>query len=80
MVANGARLAIGMPGMHNLAIYDALRLQPMLRHILIRNEQGASTMANAELCRPAYAEATVSSFILSSSNSTPSPGPSGGYR
>ncbi len=45
--ANGAGLAFGMPGMHNLAIYDALRLRPAFQHILVRNEQGASIMANA---------------------------------
>ena len=45
--ANGARLAFGMPGMHNLGIYDALRERPAFRHILVRNEQGASIMANA---------------------------------
>ena len=45
--ANGARLAFGMPGMHNLAIYEALRDRPVFRHILVRNEQGASIMANA---------------------------------
>lgn len=44
--ANGVRLAFGMPGMHNLAIYDALLDRPTLRHILVRNEQGASMMAN----------------------------------
>ena len=45
--ANGARLAFGMPGMHNLAIYDALCHRPAFRHVLVRNEQGASIMANA---------------------------------
>jgi thiamine pyrophosphate-dependent acetolactate synthase large subunit-like protein len=47
LLANGVRLAFGMPGMHNLAIYDALLDRPALRHILVRNEQGASLMANA---------------------------------
>ena len=45
--ANGVRLAFGIPGMHNLAIYDALVDRPALRHILVRNEQGGSIMANA---------------------------------
>ena len=45
--ANGARLAFGMPGIHNLAIYEALRKRPAFRHVLVRNEQGASIMANA---------------------------------
>ena len=44
--ANGVQLAFGMPGMHNLAIYDALLDRPAFRHILVRNEQGASFMAN----------------------------------
>lgn len=47
LMANGARLAFGIPGMHNLAIYDAMLDRPEFRHILVRNEQGASMMANA---------------------------------
>ena len=47
LTANGASVAFGMPGMHNLAFYEALRTRPAFRHILVRNEQGASIMANA---------------------------------
>jgi thiamine pyrophosphate-dependent acetolactate synthase large subunit-like protein len=47
LMANGANLAFGIPGVHNLAIYDALLDQPTFRHVLARNEQAASYMANA---------------------------------
>ena len=45
--ANHARLAFGMPGIHNLAVFDALLDRVAFRHILVRNEQGGSIMANA---------------------------------
>jgi thiamine pyrophosphate-dependent acetolactate synthase large subunit-like protein len=44
--ANGANLAFGMPGIHNLPIYDALLDRPAFRSILVHNEQSASYMAN----------------------------------
>ncbi len=36
----------GIPGVHTLPIYDALREQPGLRHVLARHEQGAGFMAD----------------------------------
>ena len=47
LLANGAETVFGIPGLHTLAIYDALFDHPNLRHILVRNEQAASIMANA---------------------------------
>ena len=44
--ANGVDLAFGMPGIHNLAIFDALVDRPHFRFVVVRNEQGASFMAN----------------------------------
>lgn len=44
--ANSTRLAFGMPGIHNLAVFDALLDRPAFRYVLVRNEQGASFMAN----------------------------------
>ena len=35
----------GIPGVHTLALYDALRNQSDIRHILARHEQGAGFMA-----------------------------------
>jgi len=35
----------GIPGVHTLPIYDAMRDEPGLRHILARHEQGAGFMA-----------------------------------
>ena len=36
----------GIPGTHNLAIYEALRQTDSIRHILVRHEQGAAFMAD----------------------------------
>ena len=42
--ANGVDTVFGMPGVHNLAIYDAL-LDSGIRHIVARHEQGDAFMA-----------------------------------
>ncbi len=36
----------GVPGVHNLAIYDALLHQRDIAHILARHEQGTAFMVN----------------------------------
>jgi acetolactate synthase-1/2/3 large subunit len=41
-----------MPGVHNLALYDALCDTPQIRHVLVRHEQGAAFAADG------YARAT----------------------
>ena len=45
--AEGVRHVFGIPGIHNLAIYDALLAQSAIRHDLTRHEQGAAFMADA---------------------------------
>ena len=42
----GIRLAFGIPGTHNIELYDALATSPV-RPILVGDEQGASFMADA---------------------------------
>ena len=44
--AEGVRHVFGIPGVHNLAIYDALLRQQEITHILARHEQGAGFMAD----------------------------------
>ena len=45
--AEGVRHVFGIPGVHNLAIYDALlRKGSGIRHVLARHEQGAAFMAD----------------------------------
>ncbi len=44
--AEGVRHVFGIPGVHNLAIYDALLQQSSITHILARHEQGAAFMAD----------------------------------
>ncbi len=43
----GARTVFGMPGGHTAGIYDALRAQSEIRHILFRNENAGAMMADA---------------------------------
>jgi acetolactate synthase-1/2/3 large subunit len=42
----GVRHVFGIPGLHNLAIYDALARQDGIRHVLARHEAGAAFMAD----------------------------------
>ena len=44
--AHGVDTVFGIPGTHNLPIYDALRKMGSIRHILARHEQGAAFMAD----------------------------------
>ncbi len=44
--AEGVRHVFGIPGIHNLAIYDALLRQSEITHILTRHEAGAAFMAD----------------------------------
>ncbi|MCX6031548.1 MAG: thiamine pyrophosphate-binding protein [Chloroflexi bacterium] len=50
--AEGVRTVFGIPGLHTLHIYEALRTCPTIRHITTRHEQGAAFMADG------YARAT----------------------
>jgi len=43
---HGVRHVFGIPGVHNLAVYDALLRQSEITHILARHEQGAAFMAD----------------------------------
>ena len=44
--AHGVDTVFGIPGTHNLGIYDALRETSSIRHFLARHEQGAAFMAD----------------------------------
>jgi acetolactate synthase-1/2/3 large subunit len=44
--AEGVRHVFGIPGVHNLAVYDALIGQRDVRHVLARHEAGAAFMAD----------------------------------
>ena len=44
--AHGVDTVFGIPGTHNLAIYEALHDVPSIRHIVARHEQGAAFMAD----------------------------------
>ena len=44
--AEGVRHAFGIPGIHNLAIYDALLRQADITHVVARHEAGAGFMAD----------------------------------
>ncbi len=42
----GVTAVFGIPGLHNLAIYDALSKTPSIQHVLCRHEQGAGFAAD----------------------------------
>lgn len=44
--AGGVDTVFGIPGVHNLAIYDALYDSPEIKHVLCRHEQGAGFAAD----------------------------------
>ncbi|HEX5505763.1 MAG TPA: thiamine pyrophosphate-binding protein [Thermomicrobiales bacterium] len=44
--AGGVDTVFGIPGVHNLTIYDALRDAPDVRHVVCRHEQGAGFCAD----------------------------------
>src|SRR3954468_24182503 len=44
--ANGVTAAFGIPGIHNLGLYDALAGAPDIAHYLVRHEQGAGFAAD----------------------------------
>lgn len=44
--AEGVRVVFGIPGVHNLAVYDALLRQEAITHVLARHEAGAAFMAD----------------------------------
>jgi acetolactate synthase-1/2/3 large subunit len=46
LAAEGVRHVFGIPGVHNLSIYDALLGQTGINHVLARHEQGAAFMAD----------------------------------
>jgi acetolactate synthase-1/2/3 large subunit len=50
--SEGVRVLFGVPGLHTLHLYEALRTCPTIRHITTRHEQGAAFMADG------YARAT----------------------
>ena len=52
LAAQGVKAVFGIPGVHNLDIYDALLDTPEIAHYVVRHEQSASFMADG------YARAT----------------------
>jgi len=46
LLANGMTTAFGIPGIHNLGLYDALAGEPRIAHYLTRHEQGAGFAAD----------------------------------
>jgi len=46
LAREGVRHVFGIPGIHNLPIYDALLRQSEITHVLARHEQGAAFMAD----------------------------------
>ena len=47
LAAEGVRLTFGIPGTHNIELYDALDRSPGITPVLVTDEQSASFMADA---------------------------------
>lgn len=47
LAAHGVTTVFGVPGIHALSLYDALRHAPTIRHVLVRHEQAATMAADA---------------------------------
>jgi len=62
--AHGVDTIFGIPGVHTLSLYDAMRGETGLRHILARHEQGAGFMADgyARLSGRAGVACTIADF------------------
>ena len=58
LAAEGVKVVFGIPGVHNLDIYDALLDEPRIEHFVVRHEQAASFMADG------YARATGNPGVL----------------
>ena len=63
----GVNTIFGIPSIHNISIYDGLRREPSIRHIVCRHEAGATHMADG------YARAKGLGVIISST------GPGAGF-
>ena len=46
LVANDLTTGFGIPGIHNLGLYDALAGEPRIKHFVVRHEQGAGFAAD----------------------------------
>ena len=46
LVANDLTTGFGIPGIHNLGLYDALAAEPRIKHFVVRHEQGAGFAAD----------------------------------
>ena len=64
----GVRIVFGIPSVHNIPLYEALRTEPSIRHILCRHETAAANMADG------YARAGQGLGVVLSST-----GPGSGY-
>ena len=66
LLANDLTTAFGIPGIHNLGLYDALAGEPRIAHYLVRHEQGAGFAADGYARvsgKPAVASAPLPSRL-----------------
>ena len=46
LAQEGIEMVFGIPGLHNMPIYDALYRHPTIQNVVVRHEQGAAFMAD----------------------------------
>jgi thiamine pyrophosphate-dependent acetolactate synthase large subunit-like protein len=61
LVRNGISSAFGIPSIHNIAIYEALRCTPAFRHWIVRHEQAAGFAADGYFRRSGRVAAVFAS-------------------
>ena len=72
--AHGVDTVFGIPGVHNLDIYDALHENPGITNILARHEQGAGFMADGYYRATGKPELPVQGVVLTGFGETDSIG------
>src|SRR5437764_4042793 len=50
LLRHGVTSGFGIPSIHNIALYDALRQEPQFQHWIVRHEQAAAFAADG-FCR-----------------------------
>ena len=62
LVRHGITAGFGIPSIHNIAVYDALRQTPEFHHWVVRHEQAAGYAADGFYRKPVYAGSVAGKF------------------
>ena len=71
--AHDVKPVFGMPGVHNLALYDAPCDAPEIRHVVVRHEQGAGFAADGYANRRTSSRSAASAMNSTDSSTCSKP-------